>query len=64
MLTTEKQSLKRPRHSMPDFVRDTLLRHGLMEIYRQCPPYQQNDYVGWINRTKQDETKAQTGTND
>lgn len=49
--------LKRPRHPMPDFVRDALKEHGLMEAYRQRPAYQQNDYLGWINRAKQQATK-------
>ncbi len=28
-----------------------------MDDYRARPPYQQNDYLGWINRAKRDETK-------
>ena len=42
---------------MPDFVRDALLEHGLMEAYRSRPPYQQNDYIGWITRAKRQETR-------
>lgn len=42
---------------MPDFVRDELLAHGLMEAYHSRPPYQQNDYIGWITRAKRQETK-------
>ena len=42
---------------MPDFVRDALLEHGLTEAYRRRPPYQQNDYIGWITRAKRQETK-------
>ncbi len=49
--------LKRPRYSMPDFVRQALDEKGLMEAYRKRPAYQQNDYVGWINRAKRQETK-------
>ena len=49
--------LKRPRHEMPPFVREALLERGLMEAYRSRPPYQQNDYLGWINRAKREETK-------
>ena len=30
---------------------------GLMDAYRQRPPYQQNDYIGWITRAKRDETR-------
>jgi uncharacterized protein YdeI (YjbR/CyaY-like superfamily) len=28
-----------------------------MQAYRNRPPYQQNDYIGWINRAKRIETK-------
>lgn len=47
---------KRPRHPMPTFVREALRRHDLMERYRERPPYQQNDYLGWIARAKRPET--------
>ena len=50
--------LKRPRYPMPDFVRQALHERGLMEAYHKRPAYQQNDYVGWINRAKRQETKA------
>lgn len=49
--------LKRPRYPMPDFVRKALDDSGLMEAYHKRPAYQQNDYVGWINRAKRQETK-------
>ena len=48
--------LKRPRYPMPDFVRDALDERGLTEAYYARPPYQQNDYVGWITRAKREET--------
>jgi uncharacterized protein YdeI (YjbR/CyaY-like superfamily) len=47
----------RPRHEMPEFVRDALLDHGLMDAYRSRPPYQQNDYIGWITQAKRPETR-------
>lgn len=43
---------------MPSFVRAALLKQGLMEAYRQRPPYQRNDYLGWIGRAKRAETQA------
>jgi len=48
---------KRPRYPMPDFIRDALNEHGLLEIYHTRPPYQQNDYIGWIQRAKREETR-------
>lgn len=50
-------NLKRPRHPMPEFVRQALNEHGLMEKYKARPPYQQNDYLGWITRAKRDATR-------
>ena len=29
-----------------------------MAAYRARPPYQRNDYLGWIDRAKRPETKA------
>lgn len=49
--------LRRPRYPMPDFVRQALNERGLMEAYQKRPAYQQNDYVGWINRARRRETK-------
>ncbi|MCK7537754.1 MAG: YdeI/OmpD-associated family protein [Marinilabiliales bacterium] len=28
-----------------------------MDAYQSRPPYQQNDYIGWINRAKLESTK-------
>ena len=49
--------LQRPRHAMPDFVREALVASGLMGRYLERPPYQQNDYIGWILQAKRDETR-------
>ena len=50
-------SLTRPRHRMPDFVRRALEVRGLMEDDKARPPYQQNDYIGWITRAKRQSNK-------
>lgn len=42
---------------MPAFVRDALIERGLMDAYSARPPYQRNDYVGWIARAKREETR-------
>lgn len=49
--------LKRPRHSMPDFVKEALTRKDLMDAYKKRPAYQQNDYLGWIHEAKLKKTK-------
>ena len=43
---------------MPTSVERALKEEGLMQAYRARPPYQQNDYLSWINRAKRPETKA------
>ena len=47
----------RPRYAMPDFFREALESRGLMEAYHDRPPYQQNDYIGWITRAKRPKTQ-------
>lgn len=42
---------------MPDFIREALTVRGLMDAYRARPPYQQNDYIGWITRAKLESTR-------
>jgi uncharacterized protein YdeI (YjbR/CyaY-like superfamily) len=42
---------------MPDFFRDALDARGLMDAYLARPPYQQNDYIGWMNRAKLESTR-------
>ena len=56
-MDSDFSKLKRPRYPMPDFVKQALDEKGLMEAYHKRPAYQQNDYVGWINRAKRQETK-------
>ena len=53
----KKSNLKRDRQEMPDFVLSALESNSLMEAYHERPDYQQNDYLGWINRAKREETK-------
>lgn len=50
-------NLQRPRHPVPDFVNRALEERGLAEAYHARPAYQQNDYIGWINRAKREETR-------
>lgn len=42
---------------MPGHVRAALDARGLMNEYRKRPAYQQNDYLGWIEQAKKQETK-------
>jgi uncharacterized protein YdeI (YjbR/CyaY-like superfamily) len=42
---------------MPDSVREALVRADLMETFERRPPYQRNDYLGWIARAKRTATR-------
>lgn len=48
---------KRPRHRMPTDVKERLERSRLTDAYAERPPYQRNDYLGWIARAKRDDTR-------
>ena len=51
------ERLKRPIQPMPGFVESALEERRLMAAYRERPPYQRNDYLGWINQARRGETK-------
>lgn len=57
MTNESKPPLKRSINPMPDFVRQALVEQGLMDAYNARPPYQRNDYLGWIGRAKLDITR-------
>lgn len=48
--------LQRARYPMPDFIREALAAKKLVAAYDARPPYQRNDYIGWITRAKRDAT--------
>ncbi|NNF14118.1 MAG: YdeI/OmpD-associated family protein [Gemmatimonadetes bacterium] len=50
-------ALKRPINPMPSFVEDALHERGLTDAYGRRPPYQRNDYLGWIMRAKRPATR-------
>jgi hypothetical protein len=57
MSNTDFSNLSRPLQPMPEFVLDALGKHSLLAAYKNRPPYQQNDYISWINRAKRTVTK-------
>ncbi len=50
-------SLSRPLNPMPPDVAQRLRQTRLTKKFEDRPPYQCNDYLGWINRAKRDETR-------
>ena len=49
---------RRPRYPMPTDVKRALEAADLMGAYDARPPYQRNDYIGWIDRAKRPETRT------
>jgi len=49
--------MTRQIHQIPDYVTAALDENDLWERYRARPPYQRNDYIGWIVRGKREETR-------
>ena len=49
--------MRRPRLPMPGDVMQALSEQGLMDEYEARPHYQRNDYLGWIARAKQSQTR-------
>ena len=50
-------TLRREINPMPDYVRSALSGRGLVQAYEARPPYQRNDYLGWIAQAKQAGTR-------
>lgn len=51
-------TLKRALNPMPDEVLQALLTRNLLTAFEARPPFQRNDYLGWIARARKDETRA------
>jgi uncharacterized protein YdeI (YjbR/CyaY-like superfamily) len=49
--------MHRDIYEMPGDIEAAISKRGVMRAYRARPPYQQNDYVGWITRSKRPETR-------
>lgn len=50
-------ALRREIQAMPADVEQALRERGLESAYAERPPYQRNDYLGWVARAKRDETR-------
>ena len=48
-MDTDSSRLRRKVHPMPAFIKTALEERGLAVACRERPPYQQSDYVGWID---------------
>lgn len=57
MTPAPTRGLRRAVNPMPLFVRRALVDCELMAAYRARPPYQRNDYLGWIVRAQRPETQ-------
>ena len=50
--------LVRPLNKMPKDIEAELKRQNLRSAYDMRPPYQRNDYLGWIAKAKLPQTRA------
>lgn len=48
----------RKRWDMPSDVWSQIVKNGLQKVYEARPPYQKNDYIGWITQAKQETTRT------
>ena len=48
---------ERVQWKMPNDIQAEIAAHGLDKQYASRPPYQRNDYIGWINQAKRPETR-------
>ena len=53
----DNSRLKRSIHEIPDYVMEALEKDDLVDRYNKRPPYQRNDYIGWITRAKLSATR-------
>ena len=49
--------LKRDKNPMPEYIKQALEENNVTCDYESRPAYQQNDYIGWIERAKRQGTK-------
>jgi predicted GIY-YIG superfamily endonuclease len=54
----KQRPFTRERYPMPDFFLKALKKHKLLAAYEARPPYQRNDYIGWITRARLEATQA------
>lgn len=50
-------TLTRKINRLPAALKRRMEEEDVLELYRQRPPYQRNDYLGWIARARQEATK-------
>lgn len=56
-MSSDGRLARRPRYPMPGFILEALKTAALLDAYNARPPYQQNDYIGWITRAKRADTR-------
>ena len=54
---SKRNTLTRLVNPLPRNLKQTLVTKGLWAAYLARPPYQRNDYIGWITRAKLEPAK-------
>nr|WP_319564481.1 YdeI/OmpD-associated family protein [uncultured Rhodoferax sp.] len=49
---TSSSRMTREPYPMPEAIRAAMAEKNLTAAYEVRPPYQRNDYIGWITRAK------------
>ncbi|MFC1661517.1 YdeI/OmpD-associated family protein [Gemmatimonadota bacterium] len=57
MSSERHAGLRRPLNPMPEWVKAALESQSLMAAFEGRPPYQRNEYLGWVSRAKRPETR-------
>ena len=57
MIERDLSTLRRKINPIPEEIRIILEEKNLMGAYLNRPPYQRNDYMGWIGRAVHKETR-------
>lgn len=57
MPVAKRSTATRKRYRMPAWLKDALTGEGLVNQYKQRPPYQRNDYIMWITAAKREATR-------
>ena len=53
----QAKSEVRPSQNLPAWIDEALEARELTSAYRERPPYQQRDYVAWVDGAKRDATR-------
>jgi len=57
MPVAKRSTATRKRYRMPAWLKKAIGDAGLVNQYKERPPYQRNDYIMWITAAKREATR-------